>query len=96
MRASGPTLQSARVLKARRTIGRRSRAAYCHRQLFARLAHSVFHVARDIVSRAFGLVDLAFAFARTPNGGLIATAVPQLFVHRAVIIALAARHNLLT
>ena len=34
------------------------------------------------------------AFARTPNGGLISTAVPQLFVHRAVIIALAARHRL--
>ena len=34
------------------------------------------------------------AFARTPNGGLIATAVPQLFVQRAVIIRLAARHRL--
>jgi ABC-type uncharacterized transport system substrate-binding protein len=34
------------------------------------------------------------AFARTPNSGLIATASPQLFVHRAVIIALAARHRL--
>ena len=34
------------------------------------------------------------AFAQTPNGGLIATAVPQLFVHRAVIISLAARYRL--
>jgi ABC-type uncharacterized transport system substrate-binding protein len=34
------------------------------------------------------------AFARTPNGGLIATAAPQLFLHRAAIIALAARHRL--
>src|SRR4029079_8738586 len=34
------------------------------------------------------------AFAHTPNGGLIATAVPQLFVRRAVIISLAARYRL--
>jgi ABC-type uncharacterized transport system substrate-binding protein len=36
------------------------------------------------------------AFARTPNGGLIATAVPQLFTRRGIIISLAARHRLPT
>jgi putative tryptophan/tyrosine transport system substrate-binding protein len=35
-------------------------------------------------------------FASRPNGGLIATAVPQLFRHRALIIALAERHRLPT
>ena len=43
---------------------------------------------------ASGIERAITAFARTPNGGLISTAVPQLFVHRAVIIALAARHRL--
>jgi putative tryptophan/tyrosine transport system substrate-binding protein len=36
------------------------------------------------------------AFARTPNGGLIATASPQLFLRRAAIISLASRHRLPT
>ena len=36
------------------------------------------------------------AFASKPNGGLIATAVPQLFRHRALVIALAIRHRLPT
>ena len=34
------------------------------------------------------------AFAQNPNGGLIATAVPQLFVRRGLIISLAARYRL--
>src|SRR5690242_6642053 len=34
------------------------------------------------------------AFAREPNGGLIITAAPSTVVHRALIIALAARHKL--
>ena len=40
-------------------------------------------------------VERAIAtFARTPQGGLIATAVPRLFVHGKVIIGLAARYRL--
>jgi ABC-type uncharacterized transport system substrate-binding protein len=34
------------------------------------------------------------AFAREPNGGLIVTAAPSTQVHRDLIVALAARHNL--
>ena len=34
------------------------------------------------------------AFASRPNSGLILTVSPQAFVHRALIIALAARHRL--
>ena len=34
------------------------------------------------------------AFARASNGGLIVTASPATFVHRKMIIALAARHTL--
>jgi putative ABC transport system substrate-binding protein len=36
----------------------------------------------------------AAAFAREPNGGLIVTAAPSTQVHRDLIVALAARHNL--
>src|SRR5262245_12621474 len=34
------------------------------------------------------------AFARSPNGGLIITAVPLALVHRDLIVTLAARHKL--
>ena len=34
------------------------------------------------------------AFAASPNGGLIAVSNPQVGIHRALVIALAARHRL--
>jgi ABC-type uncharacterized transport system substrate-binding protein len=45
--------------------------------------------------RDAGEIDRAIAaFARSPNGGLIVTAGPSAYVHRDLIITLAARHRL--
>jgi putative ABC transport system substrate-binding protein len=59
------------------------------------MAQSIGVVVNPIGMRDVSELERAItAFAQTPNGGLIATAVPQLFVRRAVIISLAARYRL--
>jgi putative ABC transport system substrate-binding protein len=51
--------------------------------------------ASPINVRDVGEIERAIAaFAREPNGGLIVTASPAAFVHRALIVTLAARHKL--
>ena len=60
------------------------------------MAQSIGVVVNPIGMRDVSELERAItAFAQTPNGGLIATAVPQLFVRRAVIISLAARSGCL-
>jgi putative tryptophan/tyrosine transport system substrate-binding protein len=50
---------------------------------------------RPVDVRDAGEIERAItAFARSPNGGLIVTGSPAAVVHRALIVALAARHRL--
>jgi putative tryptophan/tyrosine transport system substrate-binding protein len=52
---------------------------------------------RPVAAREVGEIERAVAaFAREPNGGLIATIGPLQFVHRDLIIKLATRHRLPT
>jgi putative ABC transport system substrate-binding protein len=50
---------------------------------------------RPVYVRDASTIERAIAaFARVPNGGLIVTASASTIVHRELIVALAARHNL--
>ena len=58
-------------------------------------APSVGIEVRPVIVRDAGEIERAIAdFARTSNGGLVVTASPLAFVHRDLLIALAARHKL--